>query len=395
MQQSAVQKTPRIEVVDALRGMVILAILLLHNLMHFNYSVFPDAALQPHWLNVLDEFVKKGTFFLFFGKSFPVFVMLFGFTFSIQYVNQQMKGNDFGCRFLWRLFLLIGFATINAAFFPEGDVLLKFSLFGVVLVIVRKWSDKAVFITACILFLGPYQIYQYIMSLLSSTYVLPDLEWTKAMFNGLENVGNSNGNFWRFVWCNITYGQASPLMYILFSGLFFQQSGLFLLGLLIGRRKLFVANEKNNRFWRKALIISIPVYLVFHLGIAKFMAVQDATTQQTIGALTHMWQSFSFTVILVASFVLLYQKNFFNKLASPLRFYGKMSLTNYVCQSIIGAFIYFPIGLNLAPHCGYTFSFLIAIVVFFAQVFFCKWWLKNHKQGILEGIWHKLTWIRK
>ncbi len=36
-----------------------------------------------------------------------------------------------------------------------------------------------------------------------------------------------------------------------------------------------------------------------------------------------------------------------------------MSLTNYISQSIIGVFIYFPIGLNLTPYCGYTFSLLV------------------------------------
>ena len=54
-----------------------------------------------------------------------------------------------------------------------------------------------------------------------------------------------------------------------------------------------------------------------------------------------MWQKFAFTVVLVASFVLLYQKDSFKKLTTSLRFYGKMSLTNYISQSIMGAIIYF------------------------------------------------------
>lgn len=49
-------------------------------------------------------------------------------------------------------------------------------------------------------------------------------------------------------------------------------------------------------------------------------------------------------------------------------------------------------ALGLAPYCGYTLSILIGFVILFAQVMFCKWWLKSHKQGPLEFIWHKLTW---
>ena len=70
-----------------------------------------------------------------------------------------------------------------------------------------------------------------------------------------------------------------------------------------------------------------------------------------------------------------------------------MSLTNYITQSIAGAIIYFPFGLYLAPYCGYTLSLFIGFVLFLLQVQFCKWWLTGHKQGPLESIWHKWTWM--
>ena len=45
----------------------------------------------------------------------------------------QRIGADFGYRFLWRPLLLAFFATLNAAFFPAGDVLLLFVVVGCVL----------------------------------------------------------------------------------------------------------------------------------------------------------------------------------------------------------------------------------------------------------------------
>lgn len=133
MQQTPTSKIPRIEVVDALRGFAVLAIILVHNLEHFIFPVYPDAASQPEWLNILNEGVFSVTFSLFAGKAYAIFALLFGFTFYIQYTNQQKKGKDFGYRFLWRLLLLVGFATLNAAFFPAGDVLLLFCVVGIFL----------------------------------------------------------------------------------------------------------------------------------------------------------------------------------------------------------------------------------------------------------------------
>lgn len=75
------------------------------------------------------------------------------------------------------------------------------------------------------------------------------------------------------------------------------------------------------------------------------------------------------------------QSKKFRNAVGDLRFYGKMSLTNYITQSIIGAIIYFPFGLYLALYCGYMVSLLIGCFTFLLQVKFCKWWLSKHKQG--------------
>ena len=51
--------------------------------------------------------------------------------------------------------LLLFFATLNAAFFPAGDVLLLFAAASIVLFITRNWSDRAILITSVILLLQP------------------------------------------------------------------------------------------------------------------------------------------------------------------------------------------------------------------------------------------------
>lgn len=54
-------KTPRIEVVDALRGFAVMAILLVHNLEHFIFPVYPDAALQPvEWYHYIAALIHPG-----------------------------------------------------------------------------------------------------------------------------------------------------------------------------------------------------------------------------------------------------------------------------------------------------------------------------------------------
>lgn len=385
---NSLAKSPRIEVLDALRGFAVMVILLVHSLEHFIFPVYPTES--PSWLNVLDQGVLNVVFTLFAGKAYAIFALLFGLTFYIQSNNQKKLGKDFAYRFLWRLVLLAGFATLNAAFFPAGDVLLLFVIVGIILFITRNWSDKAILIAAIIFLLQPIEWYNYIASLINPAHQLPDLKVAEMYAEVAEYT--KNGSFWDFIWGNVTLGQKASLLWAVGAGRFFQTAGLFLLGSYIGRKQLFSTNEKNLRFWVKTLIISAILFAPLY-SLKELIMTNDKVIQQTVGTVFDMWQKLAFTLVLVASFVLLYQHKKISKAATNLRFYGRMSLTNYVSQSIIGAIIYFPIGLYLAPYCGYTISLLIGILVFLAQVKFCKWWLTKHKQGPLEYIWHKWTWI--
>ena len=382
------EKKPRIEVVDALRGFAVMAIILVHNVEHFIFPVYPTDS--PSWLNTLDQGVFNAVFSLFAGKAYAIFALLFGLTFYIQSNNQRKQGKDFGYRFLWRLVLLVGFATLNAAFFPAGDVLLLFVVVGLVLFFTRNWSDKALFITAILFLLQPVEWYHYVAQLINPAHQLPDLKVGEMYAEVAEYT--KSGDFGAFLWGNITLGQKASLLWAVNAGRFFQTAGLFLLGFYIGRKQLFAPSENNFRLWTKVLIVSAIAFAPLY-SLKELIMQNSPIIQQTAGTAFDMWQKLAFTLVLIASFVLLYQNEKFSKAVGNLRFYGRMSLTNYITQSIIGAAIYFPFGLYLAPYCGYTLSLLVGIFTFMLQVKCCKWWLGKHRQGPLERIWHKWTWM--
>ncbi len=382
------KKNPRIEVVDALRGFAVMAIILVHNLEHFIFPVYP--ASSPEWLNALDQGMSNGIFTLFAGKAYAIFALLFGFTFYIQSDNQNGQGKDFGYRFLWRLVLLAGFATLNAAFFPAGDVLLLFALVGPVLFLTRNWSDKAIGIAAVILLLQPVEWYHYMAGLTAPAHRLPDLHVDEMYVEVAEYT--KAGNFRDFILGNITLGQKASLLWAVNAGRLFQTAGLFLLGFYIGRKRLFVSSEKNLRLWTRVLIVSAISFAPLYT-LKELVMQSDAIVRQSAGTALDMWQKLAFAAVLVASFVILYRNGTFSRRISSLRLYGRMSLTNYISQSIIGAAIYFPFGLYLAPYCGYTVSLLVGLLTFFLQVRFCKRWLSKHKQGPLEYVGHKWTWM--
>ena len=103
----------------------------------------------------------------------------------------------------------------------------------------------------------------------------------------------------------------------------------------------------------------------------------------------------SFLVLLVTGLLLTFyrvkDRSFFMRFTS----YGKMSLTNYLGQSIFGSFLFYHWGFELGRYLGITYSFLFGILFVLLQMVFCSWWLRHHKHGPFEGLWKRLTWIGK
>ncbi|PZX93207.1 hypothetical protein DOS84_12720 [Flavobacterium aquariorum] len=382
-------KTPRVEVVDALRGFAIMSIMLLHNIEHFDYYYFPEAL--PEWMKVLDKIIWETLFFLFGGKSYAIFALLFGFSFYIQNDNQEKKGKDFRGRFLWRLFLLLGFGLLNAIFY-EGDILMIYAVLGLTLIPVCKWNDKTVFFTAVILMLQPLEWTKFFYMLLHPEYV-PTPNLSDHYFGMMGEYLKSN-SFMDYAIGNLNIGRFASVAWSWENGRFFQAPSLFMLGMLVGRRKLFIASTESNLFWKKALQYAIFLFVpLFALKTFLPELIERKATMNSVLIIITSWSNLAFMIVMVSTFILIYQKESIHNFLSKLIPFGKMSLTNYIMQSIVGSFIYYRYGLGLVEYTGATYCLLIGIVLFILQISFCTWWLKTHKQGPLEYIWHKATWI--
>lgn len=99
-----------------------------------------------------------------------------------------------------------------------------------------------------------------------------------------------------------------------------------------------------------------------------------------------------FMLILVSGILFAYYcTGKLSKILSLLIPYGKMSMTNYVSQGIIGSFIFYHWGLY--AQLGITASELLGIGIFVVQYLFCRFWVGRHNHGPLEYIWKKATWL--
>lgn len=379
----------RIDVADVLRGFAVMGIFLIHTIEHFNFYSFPK--VDNEWLKFTDKAIWDSVFFVFSGKAYGIFALLFGFSFFIQDNNRMQKGFDFRPRFAWRLILLFIWGNINAMFFT-GEILVFFSIMGFVLLFVCRLSTKTVFIIATILMLQPFEWYKLIYALLNPDYIAG--ESLVSYYFGEAYKVQMNGNFLETVKMNLKEGQLANFSYAWEYGRVFQTASLFMFGMLVGRTKLFLNTEENLRFWRKALIISILCFFPLS-GLVNLLPqfIENEGALKSLKIVLNPLANLMFMIFIVSLIINLYYSTNFHNILGKLAPYGKMSLTAYVTQSMIGSFLFYNWGLGLHDKLCITYSFLLGIVLFLIQYSFACWWMKRHKHGPLEYIWRRATWI--
>ncbi len=74
---------------------------------------------------------------------------------------------------------------------------------------------------------------------------------------------------------------------------------------------------------------------------------------------------------------------------------GRMALTNYLMQSVLGIAIYYGIGFGLIGKVPPPGFYAIAIGIYAFQLAFSRWWLAGHDQGPMERLWRIGTYGRR
>lgn len=380
----------RIEIADVLRGFAVMGITLIHFIERFSLNSHPTETCD--FLIFTDRVIWDGIFFAFSGKAYCIFALLFGFSFFIQDNSQKVKGNDFRGRFAWRLVLLFLIACVNSTLFP-GEILVLYALVGYVLIAICRFSTRTIIVIAVILLLQPLEWIQIIYAFINPEFTMnAELD---APYWEIVNTVQKEGSFLEMCKTAIWTGNIANMGWMILHGRVTQTAGLFMIGMLIGRSNLLPYSEKNIKLWMNVFIIStiafFPIYGLIVI-FPDFISREALLVPSTL--ILKSISNIAFTGILFAGVILVYYLTKFRNVLHQLAPYGRMSLTNYLSQSLLGAFLFYNWGLGLYQYTGITVCFLMGIGVFLLQFFFCRWWLRSHRQGPLEWLWKKATWIK-
>ncbi|TAI48760.1 DUF418 domain-containing protein [Flagellimonas allohymeniacidonis] len=401
MQVSTPSNKPqnRIEIIDALRGFSLAGIVIVHLVENYIAAppptAFNEAVHQGIGDNIVDGFI--GLFLR--GKFFALFSFLFGLSFFIQMENGAKKGNNFAGRFLWRLILLLIIGYLHSLFYA-GDILTIYAMLGVLLIPFYKIDNKWILGITALLFigLGRYVVFYFTggSNLVGDMDMTPDSPSVLAYFDILKN-GSITDVF-------ATNAYDSHLNKANFQlGIFgrgYLTFGFFLLGLLVGRMRFFERYQELGKLIKRTWIWSLVLFVVSGglMAVTFGSMGPNVTFDKWIamfGLTAYDLNNIAMTFLLISIFVILYKRTKPRKWLSKFAPYGRMALTNYFFQSVLGTFILFGWGLGYLGELRNIYTFGIALLVIALQMILSNWWLKKFRYGPLEWLWRTGTFLRK
>jgi uncharacterized protein len=370
---------------DVLRGFALLGILVV-NIQFMALS--SDQGARGEWTQGL---VNGGATWIiaaiFAGKFYLLFSFLFGY--SSSYIIKNDKANR--RRWIKRCFALMAFGAIHFTLLWHGDIIFVYGLFGLLLLAFLFRTDRVIKIwTRVIYAVSGLLITLVAVSLLIQERYFPERINDEYIEPRLDEVLRS-GTFIEAI---------SPRIELWVFGVItgiFLQGGLafaaFLLGMRLARSNFLSANHdqgQNARMIKLGMSIGLPVQ-----ALAAFLLVRNEQTTEPSEAiyLSTLFLGFLTAPLLSMAYVGIIRKVVWIKPKAVLWMSsaGKMSLTNYISQSVLTSIIFGAWGFGLFQELQIWAVLLLAIAIWLTLTYLSTLWLKRFNQGPLEKLMGKVT----
>lgn len=374
----------RIDVIDSLRGFSLLGILIA-NMLYFQYGTITKEEIAPStwWDQAAFYFTKIAVE----ASVYPIFGFLFGY--GIILFARSLEKRELSARGpLWRRAIgLIVLGALHIALVWDGDILLTYgaALMFILLFFLKRqvktwliWSGILAGITLPVmLFKGS------LMALLAK-----ETDKAAAVF--------SSGTYLEVVQYRIGIADESISLLLLVISLtigfilvavlaFFAVGSFILLGMAAAKVDLFNDIEQKQRTLKRVAWL-VPVGL-----LCKVFFVWE----HPLGTFIYSVGTYALALGYIALFSLLFIKLKNHPLMHSFASVGRLSLSNYLLQSIICTTIFYGYGFGYFGKLGVALGFVLALAIYSLQLVGSHFYRQRFSLGPVEWLLRKFVYLGK
>ncbi|MEK8127036.1 DUF418 domain-containing protein [Paenibacillus filicis] len=378
----------RVGMIDALRGWSLLGILLA-NMLIFQYGIWGKDQIRLYELSTFD-LIWRGILNVTVEHSFmPVFSFLFGYSMVKLKESLEAQGLKAGRHLFRRSILLLTLGWLHAEWLWEGDVLGYYGLMSFFLLLFLGRKAKTLLVWGVLL-----------LSLFGLMALLPSdsgpgsgLFEDKARMEAYvkETIPIYAGGTYEEI--RHHSNTASPLdenNFLIAAVLIFapfMTAPLFLLGMYGAKKQWFQQPDQERSRYRRRMLLFLPVGLMLkslgYLGLGESWSESGEMLGGNLLALGYIFAFAWICALTKPSSVWL----------ARLEATGRLSLTNYLMQSVIGTTLFYGYGFGWFGRLGVLAGCAIALVIYAVQLYCSAWYLRRFGMGPVERLLRMGTYL--
>jgi len=408
------ERAARLDSLDLLRGVAILGILL----MNTQSTGLPSAAYYGPTGYLPDDNLHGPNFAAYVFthifadmKFITIFSMMFGAGILLQGERVAARGMSAAAVHYRRMAVLLFIGLIHAYLIWMGDVLVEYSLCGMMLFPLRK-LPPAVLVLMGVSFIamysvidyadfqgygGPFQMMRDLSERLTAGIAGNPEELSAYRLGGRAEMIN---RFW-LSFNNQTTG---------FLGFtFWRCGGAMLIGMALQRARFFHGEWPRQAYGILAAF-AIPVgWIITGIGVLaniqynfdwKLDPTDILTSSDTFtpGQFNY-WGSLMAAIgylslgVMVAFWAADQRHRIIRLMVIPIRAVGRTALSNYILQSLIDTTIFYGHGLGYFGYVNRVGLLLITLEIWAFQLIASTIYIRYFRQGPLEYLWHKAVYF--
>lgn len=395
----------RFDSIDTLRGVALLGIFVMNiPIFAFTGTAFFNPPAGGGFEGA-DYVTWLASHLLFDMKMMAIFSMLFGAGVALMAERMAATNRSAAGVHYRRMGWLLGIGMVHAYLIWFGDILVAYALVGMMVYPLRKLRTKWLLLIASLLlpvgmaFSALQQMLFEAMRSAESGGMADAWVDMKIMFYPTEAslADESEAALGGFFARALAHAPSVMFMqtWVFATWVVWRVSALMLLGMALHKAGVFKA-ARSTRFYATMLVAGATLGGGLVGGGVLINHANDFDPVAFFGVVGWFNYLGSIGVALawVALVMLLCKSGAVGWLRHALASVGRMALTNYLSQSLIGAFVFYGWGLGYFGE--FSRSQLVSIIlgVWALQLVISPIWLSKFRFGPMEWLWRSLTYLK-
>ncbi|USG63736.1 DUF418 domain-containing protein [Brevibacillus ruminantium] len=383
------EQRKRTGLIDAARGFSLLGILLA-NMLIFQYGIWGKDQMQFYSLSALDTTVRTILEITVEHSFLPIFTFLFGYGMIKMKEGLQAAGRKPFWALARRFLFLFVIGLLHSHFLTESDILSFYGFIGFFLLLFLNRKPRTLLIwgTSLLLLFS-------LLGLVPEKEKAPSSHSVKIDFAQQDYIKETIIVYGTGTYSEIKQHRQQPapimeeepiaiLILLLLTPLL--TAPMFLFGMYAAKKSWFQKpQDEQGAYGRRALIFLAAGFclkVLPHLFSDQAWASTGELAGANLAALGYLF-----------SFAWLYSARISSPWMKRFEAVGKLSLTNYLMQTLVCTTIFYGYGLGWFGKLGVAAGCGLALLLYALQLFASKWYLRHFSAGPAEKLLRIWTYL--